>query len=326
MTISPALIGLIGGFAVYFLYIGLHRRAENSATKSALEERLAIFSQQSSFGAEILDEAAAEHERSRRERGDFFARLGQQIIESMAGSASSMSLLQVLHERLVLAGHPKKMQLTDFVGFWVLTTGTATLAGGLLAQAGWLPTGLYVALVGIAAYYPFNILNSAIKERQEQAFAEFPDFLEEIILGMSSGQPSMTGVLSSMLLEDNPIAGQHDRVLAKEFRQALIEFKGQAREFEEAFRAAAARLQVQEVDDLVELMILNYTTGAPILTLLRQTSEHVYKTYEQAMQTLIKKQDTRFTVATIMILFAVGIDVVTPIFLTVVHALGGGLQ
>jgi ERCC4-type nuclease len=115
-----------------------------------------------------------------------------------------------------------------------------------------------------------------------------------------------------------------ERVLILEFRRAYQEFSSQTRSFAEAYRGAAARLQVQPVTDLVEVLIQGQSGGAPILAVLRDMSENVYARYEQDISTLIKKKDSTFTIATVLIMLGAAIVIGAPIFDTVLKALSGG--
>jgi hypothetical protein len=317
---SPIWLSIIAGAAVWLLYVGWMQRGRQKSDRSAFETRLRGFQSQSSLAEEGMESTKLRE----AEKAGLLRRFGF-VIESVAFSGkSSRSFLEAIDHRLLLAGSPYGWIAIDFLAFCTLLIGGAAVFGGLLVQSGVLPVFIYLPLVLLCFGYPFMFLRGKIASRKEQAFAELPYFLDQLILGLSSGATTLDSAIRSVVM-DEAQEGLMDsqRVLAQEFRQAYLEVANQVKGFESAYRDAAARIQVQEIDDLVEVFVDADETGSPILHILQDMSRHIYVVFEQNMATLIKKKDTVFTVATVIIMVSTAILIATPIVITVLSALGG---
>lgn len=315
----PLVISVIAGFATYMIFVGLWRRSQTSAETSALQQRLREFQAQSALGQEIMEAQIAQ-----REEKGFMSRLGEQLTGLAFAGSGGQGILSKIEEKLILSGRPHGWYAQDYIAFCFLAIGAALIGGALLLQIG-LPGFWYVAFVGLTVYYCYWELNGRIQSRQEQARFELPYFLDELIMSLSSGASSLDLVLREVVSGESATEGgkADERVLVVEFRRAYQETSSQARTFEEAYRAAAARIQVQPVSDLVEVLIQGQSGGSPILNILRNMSENVYSQYEQDVSTLIKKKDTTFTIATVLIMIGAAIVIGAPIFDTVLRSLGG---
>jgi len=319
---SPFLIALCAAFSVYCLYVGLWRRKQAAARVDAFTERLRDFRSQAAIGGAVMDDASGVR---RAGEQSFMARMGEQLAAAAFSGRGGRSLMEVVEERLVLAGHPRGWHAPEYLAFCVLCIGGAILGGGLMVQAG-VPAILYLAFVGIVAYYCWYDIDIQIKKRKEQAFFELPYFLDDLILSLSSGASTLNHALGEVLRpQDSSQLLQREKVLVREFRRAYEESASQARPFTDAFRAAADRIAVQDVSALVDLLIEGNRSGDPIIDELRDMSDNVYKLFEQEMETLIKKQDTTFTVATVVMMGGSFLVIATPIVLTVLKSLGGGI-
>lgn len=321
MTVSPMLIGLLVGFWMYTLAVGLHRRAQIRARKTVLEETLSQFKAS----------AEEEQEEIRRLQGEkpapFTQRVGAHLEDMALNNRYGVSLNQWLAERLERAGYPGPWgrSVQDFIG-WIATFGGAVVLGGGLLVHGGFPFLLYVLMVGLVLAYPFVMLRTAIRRRQEQAFAELPKFLDQVVLNLSSGTRTMDGALRRVVIGDGRTSAvELNRVLVQEFRRAYLENANQQRPFAEAYRAVSERLQVPEVSDLVEILVESQHGGGGkhVVHQLKQMSSYVDAIYEEAMHTQIKKADTPFTISTVMVMFSTAICIATPVLLTVTHALKG---
>ena len=146
-------------------------------------------------------------------------------------------------------------------------------------------------------------------------------------MSLSSGASTLDQALRDVVITNVDRDGmkESEKILVREFRQAYQEHASQSRPFPEAFRAAADRVQVQAVGDLVEVLVEGQQGGAPILGILKDMSQHVYAIFEQEMESLIKKKDTSFTIATVVMMFGTAILIATPIMITVLQALSGGV-
>jgi Flp pilus assembly protein TadB len=319
---TPGWIALLGAIAAMCCYRGYHALSQRRAGESAFRTRLEGFQRESSLADEDMETAQLTTDQT----ASFLRRLGMELEGFAFSGSASRTFLDALDHRLTLAGNPKGWIATDFLAFCSLLIGGVAVFGGILVRYGMLPVVIYLPLVLLCCGYPYFFLSGATTARKEQAFAELPYFLDQLILGLSSGASTLDAAIQSVVM-DNADTGLKDsqRVLVREFRRAYLETANQVKSFDQAYRDAAERIQVQEVDDLLEVFIDANTTGSPILSILQDMSKHVYTVFEQNMATLIKKKDTTFTVATVIIMVSTAILIATPIVLTVIKALSGGL-
>jgi hypothetical protein len=316
----PLLIAILAGFSAYMVFVGVWRQNQARAGNSALQQRLREFQAQSALGQEMTDVPVSE-----RKASSFTYRFGEQISSLLFSGSGGLGIRDKVEEKLILSGRPHGWYAPDYISFVFLSMGGAIIIGALLRQGG-LSGIWYIALVALVAYYCWWELVGRIKSRQEHARFELPYFLDELIMNLSSGTSSLDLVLREVVEGGSATLGAkgQERVLILEFRRAYQEFSSQTRSFAEAYRGAAARLQVQPVTDLVEVLIQGQSGGAPILAVLRDMSENVYARYEQDISTLIKKKDSTFTIATVLIMLGAAIVIGAPIFDTVLKALSGG--
>lgn len=315
----PLLISIIAGFSTYMLFVGVWRKSQTEGEASAIQQRLREFQAQSSLGQDVMDARIAQRE----ERG-LLSRIGEQVSSLALSGAGGRGILDKIEEKLILSGRPHGWYAQDYVAFVFLAMGSSLIFGALLVQS-WLPGFWYLLLVAFTGGYCWYELNGRIASRQEQARFELPYFMDEMIMNLSSGASSLDLVLREVVSGDSAVGGgtSDERVIVAEFRRAYQETASQTRNFEDAYRAAAARIQVQPVSDLVEVLIQGQSGGAPILNILRDMSDNVYSQYEQDISTLIKKKDTTFTIATVIIMLGAAVVIGAPIFDTVLRSLGG---
>lgn len=317
---SPLFIAILSSLTVYFLWIGISRRAQKKASESAFQQRLRRFQSESKLGDSMMQVDV-----SNQPEISTWQKIGEELRETIFVTSSGSAFMGMLEEKLIQAGHPRGWHATDFLGFFSVVIGSVVIFGGFLFQAGILPAWFYLFLSVLVIYYPFSFLKSETTKRKEQAFAELPYFLDEIILSLSSGTTTIDKAIKTVVMEDSLSAVRDSqRVLVTEFKRAYTEQAESARNFDEAYRGAAERIQLQEVDDLVDVIVEGYATGAPILKNLQDMSSHIYTVFEQNMATLIKKKDAPFTIATVMIMFGTAVLIAAPILSTVMQALAGG--
>jgi len=315
----PLLISIIAGFATYMIFVGIWRRGNAAAASSALQQRLQEFQSQSALGQEVMEAQIAQ----RAEQG-LISKLGEQLAALALSGDGGRGIMVKIEEKLILSGRPHGWYAQDYIAFSFLAVGSALIGGALLLQTG-LPGLWYVGVVSLSVYYCWWELVGRIKPRQEQARFELPYFLDELIMNLSSGASSLDLVLREVISGVSSTEGgkESERVLVIEFRRAYQETSSQTRTFDEAYRAAAARIQVQPVSDLVEVLIQGQGGGTPILNILRDMSDNVYRQYEQDVSTLIKKKDSTFTIATVVIMLGAAVVIGAPIFETVLKSLAG---
>jgi Flp pilus assembly protein TadB len=320
---SPFFISLLAAFATYFSFVGIWRRKQAASRVEAFRQRLREFQAQSAMGGNVMEDSAVG---STARKSDFLSRMGEQLTVAAFSGAGGRSLMDAIEDRLMLAGYPRGWHAPDYIAFCTIAIGSAVLGGGMLVQLG-IPSVLYLGMVALTAAYCWYELQAQINRRQQQAFFELPYFLDEIIMSLSSGASTLDQALREVVTNDMRAGGmrEKEKVLVQEFRRAYQEAASQARPFSEAFRAAADRIQVQPVTDLVETLVEGQQSGAPILPILRDMSQHVYSIFEQEMETLIKKKDSTFTIATVIMMAGSALVIIIPIMLTVLKALSGGV-
>lgn len=320
---SPLFVALLGGLAAYCIFIGWWRKKQAESKTEALRQRLREFRSQSELDQSVMQ--ASGTVKSKDE--GFVSRMGTQLASALFDNRGGLSLLDNIEERLVLGGHPHGWHATDYVAVCALSIGGAIVGGGLFVQMGVSPM-VYLMLVGLVAMYCHWELTFPIKKRQEQAFAELPYFLDEIIISLSSGSTTLDQAIREVVMSPQNQSGmsKKERVLVTEFRRAYQETATTAKPFREAYMDASKRIQVPAVEQLIELLIEGNQSGAPILDALRDMSKHVYTVFASEMEALIKKKDTTFTIATVLMLVGSFIVIITPIIITVMEALGGGIN
>lgn len=323
--LDPMLIGLLSFLATLFVIIGLSQRSREYVRRSALQERLQAFQQQSALSDELMGVTTQTEERKLGALESFVRGFGRQLAETTMAGSGGQGLIEFVDHQLTKAGNPHDLRGTDFIGWCVVGFGVTGLLGFLGVSVG-LPGWMFLALLALTAMYPYVTLKSWIRQRQEQAFAEFPYFLDEIIQILSSQSATLDQAIREVVLRKDDGLGLADsqRVLVREFRRAYLEVANQSRPADAAYRAAADRLELQEVSDFVEVLVESYHSGAPVLSILKNMSQHVFTLFEQRMYTLIKQKDSAFTVATVVIMLGVAIIILEPIALTVIQALSGG--
>lgn len=313
------LISILVALSVYMMYSGLAKKRQDQATASAAAKRLQAFQAQSRLGSELLEQ----EERASNEKSSLFL-LGERISSVIFQGSGGAGILERIDEKLILSGRPHGWYAQDWLAFAFMAVVGSIVVGGLMVQAG-LPAWLYLFLVGFACYYSWWDLTYRIKKRQEQVGFELPYVLDELIMSLSSGSGSLDLVLRDLVAGESATEGatNNERILVYELRRAYQESTNQARNFADAYRAAARRIQVQQVDDLVEVLIEGQAGGAPILNILRDMSRQIYIQYEQDISTLIKKKDSTFTIATVIMMVGAFIVIGAPVVQTMMNALGG---
>jgi len=315
----PFLMSLLVSISIYMIYAGIAKKRQSQAAASAAAQRLQAFQAQSRLGSDLLEQ----EERENHEKNSLF-QLGNKLSDIFFQGSGGIGILERIDEKLILSGRPHGWYAQDWIAFAFLVLVGSVAGGGLMVQAG-LPKIIYLFLVGFACYYAWWELVYRIKKRQEQVSFELPYLLDELIMNISSGAGSLDLVLRDLVAGDTAFAGatSNERILVTELRRAYQEATNQARNFADAYRAAANRIQVQAVDDLVEVLIEGQAGGAPILSILRDMSRQIYIQYEQDVATLIKKKDSTFTIATVIMMLGSFIVIGAPIVQSVMGALGG---
>lgn len=323
---SPLFIGLLVFLSVLLTVTGLLSRLRAQERQSAFEQRLRAFQQQSQ-ASQILSSGYAEGRQPGRV-SELLRSLSLWLGEQLVGSRGGLSILDWLDEQLAKAGHPRGWQATDLLARILAALAGVLALGAWSVQVQGTSPLFFIALVAGVLYYPVLWLRGKITARQEQAFGELRYFLDELILGLSSHTTTIDQALRVILFDSqDELAGlkRSERVLVSELRRAFTESQGQSRPFEEAYRAAAERIGVDLVSDLVDLLINAKLEGSPVLPALIELREQVQRLFSEEITARIKKLDSTMTVATVGVMFGCTINLVLPILNSVVQTLNGGV-
>lgn len=219
-----------------------------------------------------------------------------------------------LERELTLAGRPNGWSAVDALAAVILWWGGVGGAAVVLYLASF-PTALLVILFVAGALYPPLKLRQMRKARQARAWSELPVFINEIIMGLTSGMTTIDDALGRVVQDPDAVGSQ--RVLVQEFGQAYAEYRHGNRDREEALHDAAARLGVPAVDNFVDAIVQGLRTGAPIRDVLESQSAQAQAIFKQEMRALIARKESSFVISLFMVMFGLFIMVATPMFLQV---------
>jgi hypothetical protein len=309
-----------------FVVTGVMRRLNQEERQSAFEQRLRSFQDQSQASKLI---GPAKEQESRGRVSEMMSSVSLWVGEQMVSSRGGLSILDWLDGQLASAGSPRGWQATDLLArVLVALVGVLAIGAWSVQVQGSSPIIFAVLLVAVL-YYPVLWLRSKITLRKEQAFGELRYFLDELILSLSSQTSTIDQALRSILFESQEQQTglkESERVLVTEFRRAYTESEGQSRPFEDAYRDAAARIGVDLVSDLVDLLINAKLEGSPVLSSLTELREQVQRLFGEEISARIKKLDSTMTIATVMVMGGCAINLVLPILSSVMQSLQGSVS
>lgn len=318
---SPFFIAFLSGAAAFYLWYAITKRSREIAMTAA-ERRLEKVMRESGEVEGEVDMATT-------------IAKPPTLIEKTVAVLTKQGAFQTLEQgdvlswinrRLILAGSPKGWTGAEFLAFYFLIVGLSAALGIFLFVSGVLPSFLVAGVVIVGAAYPFAWLNRLVKTRQERAFTELPDFLDELVLALSSGMDTLDKAFERVIIdagEQAKVTGKK-RILVEEFGRAYREYKYGNRDQEDALKDAADRLGVPEVDQLVEGINEAKRSGSPILDTLQAMSTHIYSIYQQKMLEYIEKKSSSFIVSLVMTMLGVMVIIVAPIMAQVLTAFSGG--
>lgn len=272
--ILPLALGL-AGLACILLYFGTRRPA---ATVS-IEERLATFSEHQYS----LEELELSLPFSQRVLTPVFLKLARSVSRFTPRSNS-----EKLRIKLMEAGSPSKLGVTEFMGLKVVLAG---ICGGfiflLMAFSG-QPLFQLVAfplIVGLIGYMiPGIWLSRKIKDRKNNIQTSLADAIDLLTISVEAGlgfDPALSRV-----------ADKWENELTWEFRRMLHEMRiGKSRR--EAMRELAIRCNVDDLNVFVSSIIQADQLGVSITQVLRTQSRQLrirrrQRAQEQAQKAPIK--------------------------------------
>lgn len=255
MTASPLLVTLLVMGCIFAVMMALR----------AIQQR----SQISTVGASLSRGGAAPDMRQMTLRQPFSERVIKPMLRQLYGFGRYLTpsnSITKLQEKLIVAGMPGGMTVTDFLGLRFLAA--ATLAGlffALLITKG--ETGkalMYAGGAFIAGLYLPNMwLNSKAKARQKAIGRALPDTLDMMSICVDAG----LGFEAAL----QKVAFQSNDELAMEMRRVISEIRvGVSRA--DALRHLSERTQVQDVASFVAVLVQADRLGIAIRNVLNTQS------------------------------------------------------
>lgn len=256
MTISPALISLLATASVFALVMAVRTlRARN---------------QMSTVGVTLARNSNATPELRQLElRAPFQERVIKPMLRKlyrMGRYLTPASSIAQLQEKLIVAGLPGGLTVTDFLGLRFLAG--ASLAGLMFALMATRQSPAQAVLIAAGAfivglYVPNLWLNGKMQARQKAIGRALPDMLDMMSICVDAGLGFEAAI--------QKVAYQSDNELALEMRRVISEVRvGVSRG--DALRHLADRTQVPDVASFVAVLIQADRLGIAIRNVLTTQS------------------------------------------------------
>ncbi|HAR41456.1 MAG TPA: pilus assembly protein TadC [Bdellovibrionales bacterium] len=171
--------------------------------------------------------------------------------------------------KLVAAGLREELNPDEFIAFKFFLIVFFPLIGALLKAGEFIDVEWYMVLgSGIAGwFYPDFWMKGRLQKRQKQILRAMPFIVDLLALSMEAGL-DFIGAIGKV------VEKAKTSPLVEEFGQLLKEIKvGSSRQ--EALREMAIRIDMQEVNSFVAILISADQMGASIGKILRQQSEQI---------------------------------------------------
>lgn len=171
--------------------------------------------------------------------------------------------------KLISAGLKDELNPDEFIAFKLLLIGVFPLIGGIIRAGNFyeVPNWMMAALPVAGFFYPDFWVNSRIKERHKQVIKSLPFVVDLLALSTEAGL-DFIGSIQKVVEKAVPSP------LITELEQVLKEIRvGSSRA--EALREMAIRINLQEVNSFVAVLVAADQMGASIGTVLRQQSEQI---------------------------------------------------
>jgi tight adherence protein C len=171
--------------------------------------------------------------------------------------------------KLISAGLKDELTPDEFIAFKILLIVVFPIIGGIIRAGDMydLPNWAIFALPVVGFFYPDFWVNSRIKERHKQVIKSLPFVVDLLALSTEAGL-DFIGSIQKVVEKAAPSP------LITELEQVLKEIKvGSSRS--EALREMAIRINLQEVNSFVAVLVAADQMGASIGNVLRQQSEQI---------------------------------------------------
>ncbi|MEX1158908.1 MAG: type II secretion system F family protein [Thermomicrobiales bacterium] len=280
----PIALGL-AGVASFVLYFGLRR----PAAAVSIEERLAQFSERQYS----LEELELSQPFSQRIVAPVFLRLARSVSRFTPRSNS-----EKLRIKLMEAGSPSKLGVTEFMGLKIVLAGLLSgLIFLMLAASGMalMQLVLFPAVVGTFGYMMPGIwLDRKIKDRKKHIQMSLADAIDLLTISVEAGlgfDPALQRV-----------AEKWDNELTWEFRRMLHEMRiGKSRR--EAMRELATRCNVEDLNVFVASIIQADQLGVSITQVLRTQSKQLRVRRRQRAQEQAQKAPIKMLFPMVFLIF-----------------------
>ena len=273
---SGIIVAAVAAIAVILIFVGIAGAREEDPLKARL-------SQLGQMTAKDLQELELQQPFFDRTIKPLAARLSTSVAR-----VTSTSFTERTEKRLMMAGNPGDMKVSDWLGIKAIGT---LVGGGVLfllfgVLGGNIGTGLIMGLVGLGIGYigPEFWLGGRVKARQKAILLQIPDALDLLTISVRAG----LGFDAALGKVVEKLKGP----LVDEFRRALAEVRvGKARR--EALRDIVPRTEVQPLTNFIGAIIQADQLGVSISKVLQVQSEQLrierrQRAEEQAAQAPIK--------------------------------------
>ena len=281
---SALLLAILAASGVLLFFVGLLLRRDPDPVQSRLD--------QIAVKPRSLEELEL--------RQPFTARVLAPILSSISGfimRRTPKATVEQLRHRLLLAGNPNGLDVSDFLGIKGLA---AVLLGGMFflimaRTSSILPAVVIGAVLGVLGFYLPNIwLGSKISSRKKQILRALPDALDLLTISVEAG----LGFDAAL----QKVTEKWDNALTREFRRVISEIRmGKARR--EALRDLVNRTDVPDVNTFIAAIIQADQLGVSIANVLHVQAEQMRVRRRQRAEEAAHKAPVKMVFPMVLLIF-----------------------
>ncbi len=193
----------------------------------------------------------------------------QYIVPSVRGKPSLEAKRIAYRRKLISAGLKNEITADEFIAFKILLIVVFPLIAGFIRASGAydVPKELFPVLPIVGFFYPDLWVSGLISERHRSVLKSLPFVVDLLALSTEAGL-DFIGAIQKVVEKAAPSP------LIDELEQVLKEIKvGSSRA--EALREMSSRINMQEVNSFVAVLVSADQMGASIGKVLRQQSEQI---------------------------------------------------
>ena len=212
--------------------------------------------------------------------------------------------------RLLQAGYASPTAPAVYYGARILLGFGLPLIAALLAPvlAPKLPTAMIIGLLGVCGavgyILPSIVISQRVAARQQLARESFPDAMDMMLMCVEAGlglDAAIVRVGEEIRLAHPMLAGHFDR-LAAEIRVGKMR--------DEAYRAFADRIGIEEVNSFVALLVQSEDLGTNMADTLRSISEDMRQRRILRAEELAHKVSTKLSMILALVIIPVILSIV----------------